>query len=99
MTFPGRKRAAKWDVLNWKTEPYGKPSTGTAKPWHAVRMNAQELLSKKIVMAFFLPFSYVSDKLGDPKRAYYYHKKARNLKPDHEAVKQNQAYFERILKH
>ena len=39
------------------------------------------------------------DKLGDPKRAYYYHKKARNLKPDHEAVKQNQAYFERILKH
>lgn len=39
------------------------------------------------------------DKLGDHKRAYYYHKKARKLKPDHEAVKLNQAYFERILKH
>lgn len=37
------------------------------------------------------------DRLGDHKRAYYYHQKSQKFKPDSEAVKQNQAYFERIL--
>lgn len=38
------------------------------------------------------------DRLGDHKRAYYYHQKAQKMKPDSKAVKLNQAYFERILK-
>lgn len=37
------------------------------------------------------------DKLGEIKRAYYYHKKARRIKPEDEAVKQNQAYFSRVI--
>lgn len=49
----------------------------------------------------FLPAIQLSvcyDKLGDTKRAYYYHKKARKLKPENEAVKQNQTYFSRVIK-
>lgn len=38
------------------------------------------------------------DRLGDHKRAYYYHQKSQKLKPDSEAVKMNQIYFEHILK-
>jgi len=38
------------------------------------------------------------DRLGDHRRAYYYHQKSQKFKPDSEAVKLNQAYFERILK-
>lgn len=37
------------------------------------------------------------DKLGNTKRAYYYHKKAQKIKPENEAVKQNQFYFSSIL--
>lgn len=37
------------------------------------------------------------DKLGDSGRAYYYHQKSQKIKPDHEAVKLNQAYFERLF--
>lgn len=39
------------------------------------------------------------DRLGDHHKAWYYHLKSQKLKPEHPAVKQNQAYFERILKH
>lgn len=39
------------------------------------------------------------DRMDDHDRAWHYHLKSKKLKPEHPAVKQNQAYFERILKY
>ena len=39
------------------------------------------------------------DRLGDYRRAWHYHLKSQKLKPEHPSVRQNQTYFERILKH
>lgn len=38
------------------------------------------------------------DKLGDHKSAYHFHQISQTIKPDNEAVKLNQAYFDSILK-
>ena len=38
------------------------------------------------------------DRLGDHRRAWHYHLKSQKLKPEHPSVRQNQTYFEHILK-
>ena len=37
------------------------------------------------------------DRLGDHKKAYEYHLLAKGVKPEAEAVKQNQAYFDKLF--
>ena len=36
------------------------------------------------------------DRLGDVKKAYRFHRRARKLRPDHPSIAMNQAYFERL---
>lgn len=47
----------------------------------------------------FLPYIWLTvcyDKLGDRRTAYYWHRRARKLRPNHPSVISNQTYFESI---
>ena len=47
----------------------------------------------------FIPFVWLTvcyDRIGDTKKAYRYHRRARKIYPDHPSVAANQSYFERL---